>query len=157
MSDNERDEERELAERTERRPHLLDLFDPEATFANFFDGLNSHLFRGTGSSLMRTDVKDLGDSYRMEVEMPGVDKKDISINLKDGYLTIQASRTDSKDDSTKEYIVKERFNGTFKRSWYVGDDVEKSDIHAKLESGILSVTFPKENRRKEEEETVTIE
>ena len=121
-------------------------------------GLNrGRLFNSNGSTLMRTDVRDLGDQYEMEVELPGIQKSDITINLKEGYLVIQANRDGKRDENNHGFVVKERFSGTFKRSWYVGENLAKNDIHAKLDGGVLTVTFPKENKRAVEDNSVAID
>ncbi len=103
------------------------------------------------STLMKTDIKDEGNDYRLDVELPGVDKKDIKIGLKDGYLNITATtnKEDSKDVKGK-YVHNERFYGSYSRSFYVGDNIKKTDINASLNSGILRVFVPK---KAEEEES----
>lgn len=153
MSENEM---KELEQRNANRHEdgLIDLFDP---FYDLFGFNRGRLFNSNGSSLMRTDVRDLGDQYQMEIELPGIQKSDITINLKEGYLVIQANRSANHDENNHGYVVKERFNGTFKRSWYVGENLTKSDIHAKLDGGVLTITFPKENKRAAEDNSVVID
>ena len=56
-----------------------------------------------------------------------------------------------KDDKGK-YVRRERYTGTCNRSFYVGSSIKHEDIHAKYENGILHVTFPKEETKKEAEE-----
>ncbi len=66
--------------------------------------------------------------------------------MKDGYLTISAEKgldKDEKDKETGHYIRRERYAGTFSRSFYVGDAVSEEDIHAKYEDGILKLSVPK--------------
>ena len=71
-----------------------------------------------------------------------------------GYLTISAAKGPDKDEEDKKgnYIRRERYAGSTSRSFYVGDAVSEEDIHAKYENGILYVTFPKEETKKEAEE-----
>ena len=92
---------------------------------------------------MRTDIKDNGDEYVMEVELPGLDKQDIQLDLKDGYLDISVSKSEKQDDGKKDnYIHRER-SFSCRRSYYVGD-IKKEDIKAKYENGMLNVVIPKE-------------
>ena len=105
---------------------------------------------------MRTDIKETDDAYEMEVELPGLDKKDIHIDLKDGYLNISASKSEKAEgDKKHNYIHRER-SFSCQRSYYVGD-IRKEDIKAKYENGILNVSIPKEAPKKEEEHRIEIE
>ncbi len=96
---------------------------------------------------MRTDIKENDDSYTLEVELPGADKKDIDIDLRDGYLNISVNKSEQADDGKKQnYIHRER-SFSCSRSYYVGD-IDKNEIKAKYDNGILSVTLPKDAPKK---------
>ena len=83
----------------------------------------------------------------LEVELPGVDKKDIDIDLHDGYLNIAVNKSDKTEEGKKEnYIHRER-SFSCSRSYYVGD-VDRDAIKAKYDNGILSVTLPKDQPKK---------
>ncbi len=125
---------------------------------NFVDDLFSEMFRFPfGSSktqkMLSTDVKDLGDKYELDIELPGFTKDDIQAELKNGYLTISAQHTEEIDDGGKcgQYIRKDRYTGHCQRSFYVGEHLKEEDIKAKFENGILILVFPKENKPKIEE------
>ena len=105
---------------------------------------------------MRTDIKENENSYLMEVEIPGADKKDIHVDLNDGYLNISVNKSEKNDGGKKDnYIHRER-SFSCSRSYYVGD-VKKEDIKAKYENGILNVTIPKEAEKKATESRIEIE
>ena len=110
---------------------------------------------------LNTDIKDTDQGYELTMNMPGVKKEDVKAELKDGYLTIQASTSRNNDEKNKEgkYIRKERYSGTFSRSFYVGDDVKQEDIKAKFEDGTLKLLVPKKEEKPEAEEKkyITIE
>lgn len=95
--------------------------------------------------LMRTDVKEMENGFEVSVSLPGVKKDDITAELKDGYLTITATTGTSKDEKDEDgkYIRRERFFGSAKRTFYVGEDVTEEDIKAKYEDGILTLDIPK--------------
>ncbi|MCD8004958.1 MAG: Hsp20/alpha crystallin family protein [Oscillospiraceae bacterium] len=97
--------------------------------------------------LMKTDVREMEDSYELDVELPGVQKEDVSLDLKDGYLTIRAARNTSREDKDEngKYIRQERFSGSCSRSFYVGD-VDSQDVGAGYEDGVLKITLPKRAR-----------
>mgnify|MGYP002620929686 CR=1 FL=1 len=127
---------------------------------NFVDDVFDDMFPFAGNyttanyDLMKTDVKDAGDHYELEMEMPGVEKENIKAELKDGYLTVTAQQNTNKDekDNNGKYVHRERYTGQCSRSFYVGKDLEHEDIHAKYDNGVLTVTFPKEAKKKEPEE-----
>ncbi len=96
--------------------------------------------------LMKTDIKETKDSYELDIDLPGVEKKDISLELKDGYLTIKANHNQEQEqkDEDGHYLRKERFTGSCSRSFYVGENVQQTEVHAKFDNGILKLSFPKE-------------
>jgi HSP20 family protein len=98
---------------------------------------------------MKTDVKDLGASYQMEIEVPGVNKKDIGVAYDEGYLTVTVKQDREVNDKDKKgnYVHRERFSGVASRSYYVGTIDEKA-IKANYADGVLSLTFPKEAENK---------
>ena len=132
-----------------RRHTGFDLFD---------DFFNDPFFTAPVSqpmnTIMRTDVKDDGSNYLLDIELPGFKKEDIRAELKDGYLTISASRQDNTDekDTNGKVIRQERYSGSCKRSFYVGEALKQEDIHAHFENGILKLMLPK-NAPKTVEET----
>ncbi|MBP5091428.1 MAG: Hsp20/alpha crystallin family protein [Bacilli bacterium] len=129
-------------------------FDP--FFAPFFEEGQNECY---GHLDMKTDIQDVGDGYKMEVELPGFDKKDLGLNLNDGYLTISAkvNRSNNQTDKKGRYIHRERFSGTTTRTYYVGD-IDEKDIKANFLNGILTVTFPKEDaKRVAAQHTIAIE
>ena len=94
---------------------------------------------------MITDVKEFDDKYQLDMELPGFNKEDVKVELKEGYLIISAERNDKKDESDNDvkYIRKERYYGKMSRRFYVGKDVTKDDIKAKFTNGILTLDIPK--------------
>ncbi len=104
--------------------------------------------------MMKTDIRDVDGNYELDIDLPGFKKEDVKIQLKDGYLNIQATREEKKDanDEKGKYVRRERYSGTCARSFYVGANIKHEDIHAKYDNGILKLTFPKEETKKEVEE-----
>ena len=128
-------------------------------FDDFFD-FNYPTFRYDTTELMKTDIKETDNGYEVTMNLPGVKKEDVKAELKDGYLTIQASSNTSKDekDNDGRYIRRERYAGTCSRSFYVGDAVTQEDIKAKFEDGILKLSIPKKDAKAvETKKTIAIE
>ncbi|MBR2529051.1 MAG: Hsp20/alpha crystallin family protein [Blautia sp.] len=110
--------------------------------------------------LMKTDIREVDGNYELAVDLPGFDKEQMKLHLKDGYLTIEASRTDDKDtkDENGKYLRRERYAGSCSRTFFVGKDLTHEDIHAKYDNGVLKITFPKEVKREvEEKKYISIE
>jgi len=109
---------------------------------------------------MATDIKENENGYELAMEVPGFNKEDLKIELKDGYLTISAEHntTNDKKDNDGRVIRQERYYGSSKRSFYVGDQIEKQDIKAKYDKGILNVFVPKKDLKKiENKQTIEIQ
>lgn len=115
-------------------------------FHNFWGGNELATF-----DAFKTDVIDQGDKYLLQAELPGFDKSDINIDLKDNLLTISASHKEEKDEEDKnKYIRRERYYSSYSRSFRV-NDVEAGDIDASYNNGILEVSFPKKDLTAKEE------
>ena len=117
--------------------------------------------RSSENSLMKSDVKDAGDHFELSMDLPGFNKEDVKIQLNKGVLTIEATTGYDKDDKDEDgkYIRKERFRGSCKRSFYVGETLKEEDIKAKFGNGVLSIDVPKNDGKVKEEENhyITIE
>ena len=92
---------------------------------------------------VKCDIYEENGEYHIEMDIPGYDKKDINIEVKDGYLTIKASKETEDKEETKNYIRRERVVGSFTKSFALGD-VDTDKIDAKFENGILNITIPKQ-------------
>ena len=104
-------------------------------------------------NMMKTDIREKDGNFILDMELPGFKKEDIQMELKEGYLTINASRNTTKEDKDDEgnIIRQERFSGTCTRSFYVGEDITHEDIKASFGNGELKVIVPKEAPKKVEE------
>ena len=93
-------------------------------------------------SLFRTDVSDEGDSFKLEAELPGFKKEDINIDIKDERLTISVERKLENDEQKPNFVKRERFYGSFKRSFGL-DGINSEGIEASYVDGVLSLKLPK--------------
>ena len=105
------------------------------------------------ASLMKTDIKETSSAYELDIDLPGFKKENVEITLDNGYLTINAHtehQTEDKDEDGS-YLRKERFVGSCRRSFYVGDEISEEDISAKFDNGILKINVPKKELPKPED------
>ena len=120
-------------------------------FASPFFGGHDPLFGKHTRNLMKTDIRETDDAkaYRFAVELPGFKKDEISLDIKDGYMSINAAKGLDRDEEDKKGRVlrQERYAGACSRSFYVGN-VKPEDVKAKYESGVLTVIVPKEDVKK---------
>ncbi len=121
---------------------------------NFFDDVfdDDVLFSKRNNKMMRTDIKEKGGNYIFTIDVPGVEKENIDIDLENGYLTV-SSRLDKNisDEEEGEYIYQERYSGECSRSFYVGDGIKEDDVKASFKNGILTISVPSNKQQKEEQ------
>lgn len=124
------------------------------SFGNVFDGFFRPFFSDGG--LMRTDVRETDKEYLMDIEMPGYDKKDIGIDIDEGYVTVKAGK-EEKDEKRGEdrYLFRER-SAVCSRRYYVGD-FDEDGVKAKYEDGVLKITLPKREEKPVEKHSIEIE
>lgn len=125
----------------------------DGLFDDLMDFAAPHRYKGAVNTAMRTDIRETDNSYELDIDLPGFKKEDLKLELKDGYLTVNAeTRTDSDGkDNNGRYVRRERYYGSMSRSFYVGESLTEEDIRAKFEDGILKLSIPKEQPKKTEE------
>lgn len=123
------------------RRHNFDLFE---------DIFRDPFFDERESRIMRTDIKERGDKYIIDIDLPGYEKENIKIDVEDGYLTVHATIDSNKEEKEEgKFVRKERYVGSCSRSFYVGEDVKEDDIKATFRNGILKLEIPKKEEKKE--------
>lgn len=113
------------------------------------------LYGRNAQNMMKTDVREHEDHYEVDIDLPGFKKEELSLELKDGYLVINAAKGIEKsetEEKTGKFVRRERYAGSMSRSFYVGEDMKQEDIRAKYESGVLMLDIPKLEARKPEVE-----
>lgn len=99
----------------------------------------------------RVDVEENENEFQVYADVPGLDKKDVSITLEDGVLTIKGERKreEKKEDENRSYM--ERYYGNFSRSLTLPSKVDEKKIAANLKNGVLSISLPKAEETKPKE------
>ena len=93
----------------------------------------------------------------IKAEIPGVDKKDINIEVKDGILHLSGERKEEKEVKEENYHRKERFHGTFRRSFTLPAHINAEKVKAKFKDGLLKITLPKTEEAKPKKINVDVE
>jgi HSP20 family protein len=92
----------------------------------------------------RVDIKEAENHYEITAELPGVDKEDIHVHVKDGLLTLEAKTVKEEEEKKQGKVIRqERRYGKFMRSFSLGTEVQESDIKASFKDGVLSLEAPK--------------
>ncbi|PWM75669.1 MAG: hypothetical protein DBX59_01445 [Bacillota bacterium] len=123
-----------------------------------FEDINRAFFGDNGLAEFKTDIRDMGDAFQLEADLPGFRKEDISLSLNGETLTIKAERHSDFEDQDKKagYLRCERSYGSYTRSFDVSG-VDTSAIKASYNDGVLTLNLPKMNRRLPDARTIEIE
>ncbi len=124
----------------------MSILSEYALARSMFDELADSAFGNhISSGLMRTDVRETENRYEVAVDLGGIKKENVSVELKNGYLVISAVAEEEPalEGEKFTYLRRERFIGTMQRSFYVGDQVRQEDIRAKYENGTLYLIIQK--------------
>ena len=124
-------------------------------FNDFFDDFESQ--KGL-DRVMKCDIYEKEGNYIIEVDVPGVSKNDINIELTDGYLTISVEKKENiKENENKRYVRRERYSyAKNERQFYVGN-ISEDEIKAKFNNGILEILIPIKDEKCESKKIIEIE
>lgn len=104
---------------------------------------NFPAFTGAVASLPRMDVAETDKAIEIEAELPGLETKDVQINLADNVLTIRGEKKSEREEKEKDYHLVERSFGSFSRSVALPQGVKPEDVSAEIAKGVLKVTVKK--------------
>ena len=125
-----------------------------------FDNFARDFFRSSNTSLpaFRTDIREVDGKYVLEAELPGFNKEDISLDVKDGILTITAEHKENSDqkDEKGNYLRRERRYGSFTRSFDI-TGIDEAGITAAYNNGVLELNLPKAQPAVPEARRIAIE
>ncbi len=120
------------------------LLPEDRFFKKFYEGLTEH------KSSLAIDLKDEGDHFLVEADMPGIAKDQIKLHYKDNILTIRTERSEEKkeEDETKRYVVRERYSSSTMRQILI-ENVDPEEITAAMDNGVLRVKLGKKDKEPE--------
>ncbi len=92
------------------------------------------------------DIRETDKAFIITADVPGVDPKDIEVNMENGVLTIRGERKEEKEEEKEGYKRIERVRGTFYRRFTLPDTADAEKISAKSKNGVLEITIPKQEK-----------
>ena len=117
------------------------------SFNDLFDEMERSMFPAQQQGrlpVFRTDIRDQGDHYLLEADLPGFQKGDIDLHLEDGVLTITAKHQETSEQKQEgKYICRERRVGSYARSFDMSG-IQEDAISAAYENGVLTLKLPKQ-------------
>ena len=139
---------------------------PKRNMFNVFDDVEKMVNQAFGHSIRGTevtsqlqpllDVYETDSSIEVSVDLPGVDKKDVEVNVSNGLLTISGERKNTTGESTEGKIWQETSFGTFKRSFQLADAVVEEKIKAQFKNGVLKISLPKADEVKPDVRNISV-
>ena len=127
---------------------------PEETLNRFFD--TDRFFNvqplkwqtKTETVLPKVNVTETDNSFYLEAETPGMQDKDIGIEVHNGVLTIKGYTVNNSDKEKENYHIREFSSQSFERNFRLSDRVDTEQVSAKIENGVLKVDLPKHEQVK---------
>ncbi|MGE9008572.1 Hsp20/alpha crystallin family protein [Leptospira interrogans] len=108
-----------------------------------FDGVSRTIPGFTTSTMPSMDIGETDKAIEITAELPGLEKKDVELNVTDNLLTIRGEKKNEREEKTKDYHLVERSYGSFSRSVELPAGVKVDDITAEIANGVLKVTVQK--------------
>lgn len=115
----------------------------DRVFSDFGKGYPALGEFGKASQALKVNVAETDTAIELTAEIPGVEPKDIDVQLKDGIIRIKGEKKIETDEKKKDYHVVERSYGIFERSFSLPSEVDGAKVEATFDKGVLKVTLPK--------------
>lgn len=125
-------------------------------FDDFTAGYGWPFTDGRGARSLRVDVGESESELTVDVELPGVDEKDLDISLADEVLTIKGEKKKEKEEKNKDYHLTERSYGSFHRTMRLPFEPDPKKVKAKFKAGVLTITMPKPPEAKSKVKKIAI-
>jgi HSP20 family protein len=108
-----------------------------------FDGVSRNIPGFNMTSMPSMDISETANALEITAELPGLERKDIELNVADNLLTIRGEKKNEREEKNKDYHLVERSYGSFSRSVELPSGVKVEDIAAELANGVLKVIVQK--------------
>lgn len=133
---------------------LLTKFDPFKELSSLEERMNeafsSDLTKDVLSDFTPTVNTREGEfAFHIDVDLPGVKKEDISVKVDNNVLTLKGERKSKKEEKKENYYKVENSFGSFTRSFRLPENVDAENIHAESKEGVLKITLPKKEVKKD--------
>ncbi len=146
---------------TKREPRTVNRYHHpmDRLFRSFWDSMMDDVWNDVDEDVAvwrpRLDVQETADEYKVQADLPGMDKKDVHISVENGVLTIKGERKEEEKREQDNSFYRERVYGSFCRSFNLPSRVDESKIQASLKDGVLNVTLPKAEEAKPREISIS--
>lgn len=139
---------------------LKDLLDMRSELDEMFEDFFNWGKSGEELSTMKwspsVDISENDESIVINAEIPGMNKEDINVSVKNDTLTIKGEKKKEREEEDENYHVVERSYGRFQRSFTLPDNVKSDEINANYKDGVLNITIPKTEEATSKEVKVNI-
>ena len=126
-------------------------------FDRFFNDARTQRVASSALFSPRVDISEAEKHYAITAELPGVEKDDIHVHVKDGVLTLEAqSHQEELARESDKVVRQERRYGKFMRSFQLGTEVRESDIKAAFKNGVLALEIPKAEQKEPESHRIAV-
>jgi HSP20 family protein len=115
-----------------------------------------HKIEAAFGNVPAVDLVETDKAYEVTAELPGMDEKNVEVKLAHGVLIIKGHKQDEKEETKKDYYMRERSFGSFERSFAVPDGIDADKVEAIFKKGVLSVTLPKTAEAQKSEHKITV-
>ena len=139
---------------------------PKRNMLNIFDDVEQmmhqafgHLLENGSSRLSYSPLMNVSETesdYLVMMDLPGVEKKDVEVNLSDGFLSVSGERKTSEKGNENSRIWHETTLGSFSRSFELTSDIVEEKVKAKFNNGVLNITIPKAEEVKPSVKKITV-
>jgi HSP20 family protein len=115
---------------------------------NIFEDDYFPVHSNSTSSMPAVNIREDEKNYILDLAAPGIDKKDLKIDINEDVLTVSYETKNESEESKDGYRRKEFSFSAFSRSFYIPENVNREKIEANYKDGILSVSLPKQDEEK---------
>lgn len=136
----------QLPARTVADPYSLLRREVDSLFSDFFRTNGwpaSTLAPSTTGWMPAIDVADDGECFRITADLPGMERKDVTVVVEDDRLLLSGSRSDEKEEKGRNWHRRERTSGEFRREIPLGVEIDTKKAAATMHNGVLSIELPK--------------
>ncbi len=123
-----------------------------SVFDNFFKPWNEWFdndgFLGSAMNVPAVNITESKDKYAVSLAAPGLKKDDFNIAVDGNMLTISSEKEENKEETDKKFTRKEYSYSSFSRSFTLPEEINKDNIEAKYEDGVLNITLPRKEEAK---------
>ncbi len=122
--------------------------DMDMLFENFFGDGRKMRELGFTRWTPRVDIVEEDNRYEVTVDLPGIKKEDVKVEIHDNVLTLRGEKKLEEERKEKNYRLSERFYGEFTRTFTLPENVDRNSIDAEYKDGVLRLTIPKTEKAK---------